>query len=401
MLYRVFAATLFAAITLSAQGRGSTGGSSSTGGSTGAGAGTSTGGNIGRPSSPSGTTGSLPTSTYPGDAPRPILITGKIMLDDGTPPPNGILIERVCAGGRPRPEGYTDSKGHFTFTLGQEMGVMADASEASNRNEATGANPMGGVRESQLAGCELRAVFAGFRSNVISLAGKQYMGDADVGTIILHRMNNVEGLTISATSALAPKDARKAYERGLDALKKSKTDDAQKEFEKAVDGYPKYASAWYELGRIYERRDHIDQAREAYNHALAADSKYVNPYERLYMLAGTEKKWQEVADTTDKVLRLNPYDFPAAYYFNGVANLQLNKLDVAEKSAREAVKLDTKHENPRSNYILGIILAQKQDLTGAADCLRAYLKDVPNGKDSDLVRRQLADIDKVAQAKQN
>jgi len=41
-----------------------------------------------------------------------------------------------------------------------------------------------------------------------------------------------------------------------------------------------------------------------------------------------------VADATDRVIRMNPYDFPAAFYYNAVANLQLNKLDVAEKSAR-------------------------------------------------------------------
>jgi tetratricopeptide (TPR) repeat protein len=393
MQYRILAAAVLASAALSAQGRGPAPAPPTTG--TGS---TPTTGTPGRLPT---TTTNPNTSTFPGDAARPILISGKVMLDDGTSPPPGVLLERICASGRPRPEGYTDSKGHFTFTLGQEIGMMADASEAPNRGDIAGANPMGGVTQSQIQNCDIRASFAGFRSDTISLAGKQYMGDSDIGTLVLHRMQNVEGLTMSATSALAPKDAKKAYEKGMDALKKNKVDDAQKEFEKAVEVYPKYASAWYELGRMYERREHADKAREAYTQSMAADPKYVNPYERLYMLAAADKKWQEVADTSDKVLRLNPYDFPTAYYFNGVANLQLNKLDAAEKSAREAVKLDVKHENPRTNYILGIILAQKQDFPGAADCLRAYLKDVPSGKDADQVRRQLADIDKLAQAKQN
>jgi superkiller protein 3 len=211
----------------------------------------------------------------------------------------------------------------------------------------------------------------------------------------------VEGLTVSATSALAPKDAKKAYEKGLEAIKKSKPDDAQKEFEKAVELYPKYASAWFELGLVYEQRDHADKAREAYNHSIAADGKYINPQERLYMLAAKDQKWPEVGEMTEKVLRLNPYDFPSAYYFNGLANLQLNNLDAAEKSMREAVKLDARHENPRGNYILGIILAQKHDYPAAAECLRAYLKDVPQAKDAEKVRQQLVELEKVAQAKQN
>jgi tetratricopeptide (TPR) repeat protein len=394
MQYRLLTAILIASAGIaSAQGRGSTTGSP-TGSSTIPGASSSGRGNT-------GSIGTLPTSPFPSDAPHPILITGKIALDDGTAPPPGVLIERVCAGGRPHAEGYADAKGHFTITLGQEMGVMADASEAPNRSELPGANPMGGIRESQLQTCDLRANFAGFRSDMISLAGKRYMDDANVGTIVLHRLNNVEGLTMSATSALAPKDAKKAFEKGLEDAKKSKVDDAQKEFEKAVQVYPKYAAAWFELGRLYEQRDHFDQAKDAYNQSIAADSKYVNPYERLYRLAAKDQKWQEVADATDKVLHLNPYDFPSAYYFNGMANLQLNKLDAAERSAREAVKIDTRHENPRTNYILGIILAQKGDFPAAADCLRAYLKDAPEGKESDKVRQQLAELEKAAQAKKN
>lgn len=397
MLFRILTGALLSAAALSAQGRPTTGPTTTNG------PGSTTPPGMTTPGRPGSTTGpgTLGTTPFPGDAPHPVLITGKVVLDDGTPPPPGILIERICATGRPHPEGYTDQKGHFSITLGQEMGILPDASETPNRNELPGANPMGGIKDSQLMNCDIRATLAGFRSNSVSLAGKRYLDNSEVGPIILHRLANVEGLTISATSALAPKDSKKAYEKGLEAVKKSKPDDAQKEFQKAVELYPKYAAAWFELGRVYEQRDHADQARDAYNQAIAADSKYVNPYERLYMLAAKDKKWQEAADLSEKVTRLNPYDFPGAFYFNGFANLQLNKLDAAEKSMREAMKLDARHENPRTNYILGIILAQKQDYSGAADCLRAYLKDVPQGGDSDQVRKQLAEIEKVAQVKQN
>lgn len=364
----------------------------------------------GTTTSPTTSPGTLPTmgsatspstSPYPGDQRHPIMVSGKVMLDDGSVPPGSVTIERVCASGRPRAEGYTDSKGRFSIALGQEMDVMQDASESPGRSQIGGASSPGGggVRDRDLQTCDLRATFPGFRSELVSLANRHYMDNPDVGTLILHRLANVEGYTTSATLAMAPKDARKAYERGLEDVKKNKPDEAQKEFLKAVDEYPKFAPAWYELGRVYEGRDHIDKAREAYQQALAADSKYINPYERMYLLDGREAKWQEVADTTDKVMHLNPYDFPAAFYYNAVANLQLNKLDPAEKSAREAVKIDTAHENPRSTYILGIILAQKQDLKGAAECLRSYLQLAPNAKDSDKVRQQLAEIEKLAEAK--
>ena len=220
------------------------------------------------------------------------------------------------------------------------------------------------------------------------------MDNPDVGTIVLHRMANVEGLTTSATSALAPKDARKAYDKGMESLKKNKPDEAQKDFEKAVAVYPRYASAWFQLGVLQEQRNEMDEARKAYSQSIAADSKYINPYERLYLLGAKEQKWQEVADTSDRVLHLNPFDFPGAYYFNAIANLELGKLDVAEKSGREAVKLDATHRNPRSGYVLGIILAKKGEYAPAAEYLRAYLQAVPDAKDADTVRQQLAQLEK-------
>ncbi|MGH9558818.1 MAG: tetratricopeptide repeat protein [Bryobacteraceae bacterium] len=333
---------------------------------------------------------------FPTQSSQPIFLTGKIVLDDGSAPGEPVLIERVCAGNQ-YPEGYSDIKGRFSITLGREHGVFTDASQTPAPDNVTPSNPMGGVRERDLIDCDLRASLAGFRSESVSLATRRYLDNPDVGTIVLRRVANVGGLTISATSALAPKDARKAYEKGIEAEKKNKIDDARKDFEKATGIYPKYASAWFELGRIYQSRKQDEDARKAFHQSLAADQKYVNPHEGLYMLAIGEKKWQEAADESDRVLHLNPYDFPNAYYFNAIANLQLNNLDPAEKSAREAVKLDAKGRNPKSNYVLGIILAQKHQFTEAAQYLKTYLDKVPGDPNAPQIQKQLSGLESAAQ----
>jgi tetratricopeptide (TPR) repeat protein len=258
-----------------------------------------------------------------------------------------------------------------------------------------GHNSLNGIRQSEMMTCELRAVLPGFTSDSISLATHRYLDNPDIGTIVLHRMANVEGLTTSATSSLAPKDSRKAYEKGLESLRKNKTDEAQKDFEKAVAGYPKFAAAWFQLGVIHEQQNQTDEARKDYTQAIAADSKYINPYEHLYILSAKEQKWKDVADTSDRVMHLNPFDFPGAFYFNAIANLELGNLDAAEKSSREAVKLDTAHKNPRTNYVLGIVLAKKGEYGPAAELLRTYLQAAPGAKDADTVRQQLAQIEKA------
>jgi tetratricopeptide (TPR) repeat protein len=330
------------------------------------------------------------------------------MLDDGTPPPDSVVIERVC-NGIARPEAYTDSKGRFSFQLGQNMNVMPDASVSSGSDfPGSGgslSSPGGGfgrtggrgISERDLMGCEIRASLAGFRSDIVNLSGRRMMDNPDVGTIILRRMGNVEGTTISATSLAAPKDSKKAYDKGREAARKKKWDEALKHFEKAVEGYPKYAVAWFELGLLRESHQKNDQeARKAYEQAIECDSKFVKPYMQLAMISARGSNWQEVADTTDRVLRLNPFDFPNAYFLNSVANFNLQKYDAAEKSVREAVKLDTRHQIPKANHLLGILLANKRDYAGAVTHMRNYIQQAPNAEDLALVRKQIAELESMS-----
>jgi tetratricopeptide (TPR) repeat protein len=146
---------------------------------------------------------------------------------------------------------------------------------------------------------------------------------------------------------------------------------------------------------LAEQRNEAEPARKAYEQALASDPKFMNPYLQLALIAAKENKWQEVADTTDRVVRMNPMDFPQAYFYNSVANYNLRKIDAAEKSAREAVKLDTAHRMPKAEHLLGVILAEKRDYTGAAAQMRNYLKFAPDASDAETVRKQLSEMERL------
>jgi tetratricopeptide (TPR) repeat protein len=358
-----------------------------------------------------------PTNRFPDQA-RPIFLSGKVMLDDGTPPQEPVTIERVC-NGNPRAEAYTDSKGRFSFQLGQSQGILQDASMSSAGDRGFGgggygntSSPLGGtnqssggfggtgagVSERDLMGCEIRAALPGFRSDTINLGGRRAFDNPDLGTIILHRMANVEGVTISAVSLQAPKEAKKAFDKGRDLLKKKKDSDAAKEFEKAVQLYPKYSTAWFELGRLKEHQSDAEGALNAYSQALAADPKYLNPYRQLAGMYVKDQKWKDVADTTSRLIRLDPVDFPDAYFYNSVANYYLKNFDEAEKSVREAQKLDVRNRMPKSNQLLGVILAEKQDFAGAAEQIKKYLTFLPAGQEAETAKKQLMELEKITAA---
>jgi len=338
---------------------------------------------------------------------RPILLVGKVMMDDGQPPPDSVTVQLVCRAS-PRGIAYTDSKGGFSADLSSRTnnGVMMDATESWNGSMANPGSSSsrsgmgGGMSERDLMGCSLQASLPGFRSDQVNLSSHRSMDNPDVGTIILHRLGNVEGLTISATSRMAPKDAQKAFEKGRNEFKKEKFENAQKELEKAVASYPKYAAAWFELGRVQEERKDEESARKSYAQSLAADSKFVSPLLSLAAMSMREQKWQEAADYTSRLLQLNPVDFTQAWYFNSVANYYLKKMDVAEKSAREGISRDTVHQYAKMNQVLGVVLAQKQDFTGAVEQLKAYLRYAPMAPDADHVKKQIAEVEKFIPAPQ-
>jgi tetratricopeptide (TPR) repeat protein len=330
------------------------------------------------------------------------------MIDDGTPLPEAVVIQRVC-GSSPHAEGYTDSKGFFGIELGGNNGVIQDASEfgsgsgfGSNQmgmpgQSQAGMNPgsPGGFPERRLMNCELQAKLAGYRSQTVNLANRRAMDDPNVGTILLHRVGTAEGNTVSAVSLAAPKDARKAYERGMDALKKKKTDDAVKNFEKAVELYPAYAAAWHELGKLQEGANNPDAARKSFGAAVQADPKFTAPYLELTVMALREKSWQEVAEISERIVKLDPFDYPQAFFFNAVANYNLQNMDAAEKSAVQAEKLDTRHLLPQVNQLLGVLMVQRKDFTGAAAQFRNYLKVAPDGPQAATVRNQLVEVEKI------
>lgn len=372
------------------------------------------GGGLPTPTAPTRGTSPIPntnpTQTQIPEMPRPIFIAGKVLLNDGTPPPESVTIESVC-NSRIRPEGYTDSKGRFQIELGNNRTMLPDASQSSDGDFGGGSQGLGnlggGTRSSpgissgqnRFFGCELRAVLPGFRSDTINLSMRRSMDSPDVGTIILHRIANVEGLTISATSLNAPKDAKKAFDKGLEAKKKNKLDEAQKQFEKAVEAYPKYAVAWYELGALQEIQSHPVEARKSYDEALKADSKLITPYERLAAMAVRDKKWDDAVTITDRMIRLNPIDFPSAYFYSAIANLNLQKLEPAEKSAEELLKLDKNHRIAKAEHVMAVILAQKEDWTGAAAHFKAFIQYSAPGAEVELAKKQLAEVEKTIEAK--
>ena len=187
---------------------------------------------------------------------------------------------------------------------------------------------------------------------------------------------------------MAPKDAKKAYEHGLAVAIEKQARRGRQGFRKGGGRLPEVRRRLDEPGQSAPGAAIIGPARAALKKAMESDPKLVAPYMELGLLAAKDATgrspasiwiapWNWIRSTSRKPG--TPMRWPTT---------TSRKYDAAEKSAREAVKLDPRHVNPRSGYLLGLVLAEKKDYAGAAAELTAYMKLAPNAPDLAQVKDQ-------------
>jgi Tfp pilus assembly protein PilF len=328
------------------------------------------------------------TRARPQLEPPPVYIRGAVVLEDGTHVPLGVRVE-LLIGGTVVLQDFTGSDGSFVFDLSNPS--SDDFTDASVSSGLPGENSSGtGRRDGRTAsiassmdrvagvGWEVRATLPGYVSETASSDYRESV------TVVLHPMSRVKATTISLNSLKAPKQAVTHYESAQKALRKKKPDQkkALAELEQALAEYPDYSAAWQLMGEIRLSQKDNAAARTAFEKALATDDKYISPYLSLASLDLDENRWAEAADISSKLIELNPY-VTRGHYLNAVANFNLGRFDLAEKSVAEVLKQDDKRY-PMTHYILGAMAAERGDLNEAAEEFQRYLKEEP---DSPYARR--------------
>jgi len=235
--------------------------------------------------------------------------------------------------------------------------------------------------------CAVTILLKGYRNASVTLH--------DGAVIVLKRIGDPEGSTVSVTALHAPKEAVKAYDKGIQAMNDGKLSGAQKQFDRAVTLYPDYAQAWSQLGEVLEQQSELKEAVEACEHALKVDPKYIRPYLQLIRLAVDGKRMQDAAALGERAMQLDPVEFPGIYYYDAMANYELKHPDVAEKAVDRAIELDKAHEYPAAEALLGKLLADKGDSRGAMDHFTKYVQLAPKADDVPAIRQRMAELERV------
>ena len=313
-------------------------------------------------------------------------LRGIVTLAEGALPWDPIPVIVTCDG-KARFTTKTDAQGVFVIT----------------RVEPIGSTTIVGTQKAlimQLVGCAVSAVLPGFDSSQLTIANRDVLSNPNIGTITLTREEGSGGTAVSSTTTSAPKSAKKSFEKARSEWLENKPDRAQRELQKAVDIYPQFAAAWYQLGKI-QSTSNIPAALNSFSKAVAADPKFALPYEQMAVLSAKAQKWQELVEETNRALELNPRGTLDLWYYHSLGNYQTNKLDVAETSATKSLSMDPLHMQPDTEQLLAVILVAKHDVPAALEHLRNCLTYFPSGPNYDLVKWQIAELESSASVGKN
>jgi tetratricopeptide (TPR) repeat protein len=310
---------------------------------------------------------------------------GHVKIAGDAAPWDPIPVAAVC-NGVTRMNTLTDVKGEFRLQPPPTVSEMGVSANDPNR-----------VVAASLAGCKAKAKLEGFESTELNIISNTIMDNPDLGTITLKRDEKSPGAAVSATTFSAPPEVQKEFERARSEAFGHRPDAATRILQNVVIEDPKFAEAWYQLGRLQEASQ-PDAALRSFNQAVAADPDFISPYVHIASIYATQKNWEASLAAVRQSLKLYPWGSPQVWYFSALANLNLNHPHFAETSSRAALEIDPSHFAPNTEQLLAIVLAGRGDYAEALQHLRSSLTYIPPGPNADLIRKQIAQVERAQTA---
>ena len=193
------------------------------------------------------------------------------------------------------------------------------------------------------------------------------------------------------TDSLAPKSARKEYEKGARSLGSGNLPQAKAHFEKAVAEYPCYARAQTDLALLVSERQEFPQAETALRKAIECDPGFLDAYFRLGLLLNAQKKFAESAALLQDGLRRSPGTWQLHY------EMAVTFYGLGEYSKAEDEYLRASSQNPASppglHAELANVYLKERAYDKAYAEMRAYLRSVPDGPLVPYVRKTMQQLE--------
>ncbi len=198
-------------------------------------------------------------------------------------------------------------------------------------------------------------------------------------------------VSLSQLSHKVPKEARKEFERACKAKDKGRPEESVAHLEKALEIDPDYMEAHVNLAAALLRKGQVGDAVPHLERAIELDAAAAPAYLNLGIAYLNQGRNEDAARAARQACKLDPTN-PNPRYILALALKELNQDD-------EALRLleSVQTEIPRARVSAARILAQRGQVSDAADELRQYLVTVDDAHERAQVQTWLMRLNAAAQ----
>ena len=202
----------------------------------------------------------------------------------------------------------------------------------------------------------------------------------------------VAGPSVAVEDLKVPKPARKAVDKGVEAFNSGQYDDARKHFEKAIETYPKYATAYNMLGLTFVKQREPQRGQQAFEKAIELNDNFADAYMNLAKIYFHQQKYALTGPLLQKSVSAEPRN-PEAFTYLAQVELLGNNYEKAAAYARRV------HELPHQEYAIVHFMAARalRALNRRDDAVAEYklfLQETSgNHANSSQARQELAQLE--------
>jgi tetratricopeptide (TPR) repeat protein len=162
-------------------------------------------------------------------------------------------------------------------------------------------------------------------------------------------------------------------------LSQEETKEARDCLRKAVKLDPEYTEAWVMLSSVHGRLQDFTEAEACSQEALKQNNTIVEAYMTLGNALSSQGKNREAVDSYQMVTHLQP-NHQAAWLRLGIVQVQLHRLDEAEKALDKALRLNPDDIQARAYRAMNIIT--RGDLETGVEQLQNIIRADPNNEEA-------------------
>jgi tetratricopeptide (TPR) repeat protein len=188
-----------------------------------------------------------------------------------------------------------------------------------------------------------------------------------------------------------PRNAREAYESGMQSLSKSDLKAAEVGLVRAIELFPDYYDALEALGSEYAKHSFYDVATPLLIHAVEVNKHGWRAYYSLGIALVESNKRAEGLQALRRAVVLNPESINAAMRLGLELAKSDDSLDESVKTMTNVTRMAGK-KIPDAYLILASLYIKKNQNREAAEALEAYLQCVPASDQRESIKHKIEEL---------